>query len=149
MRRNKEEEGFSEVALVIKFETGQACVTFLRQEHDKSPTTGARSTLHVPSFVPSPIGLAGKLPFFDPPFPDQQNNAQVMTCSHTMVSDLKYKDIYKGSTSEAPQDLLGQDEITPMEVCQAEDVELLANGLCKAKNFLSLIHFHFALRPKH
>ncbi len=63
------------------------------------------------------------------PFPDQQNNAQVMTCSHTMVSDLKDKDIYKGSTSEAPQDLLGQDEITPMEVCQAEDVELLANGL--------------------
>lgn len=57
------------------------------------------------------------------------------------------KDIYKGSTSEAPQDLVGQDEITPMEVCQAEDVELLANGLCKAKNFLSLIHFHFDLRP--
>lgn len=37
----------------------------LRARHCLGPTghtTGARSTLHVPSFVLSPIGLAGKLP---------------------------------------------------------------------------------------
>lgn len=37
----------------------------LRERHGLGPTghtTGARSTLHAPSFVPSPIGLAGKLP---------------------------------------------------------------------------------------
>lgn len=51
------------------------------------------------------------------PFPDQQNNAQVMTCSRCQISKTK---IFLGSTSEAPQDLLGQDEMTPMEVCFAK-----------------------------